>query len=802
MSEADRILEIKKAAAARLHRIPGVHAVGVGAKITEGKDTGELAITVFVVKKKKLEELVEEEIVPSEIEGAKTDVIEMPRVRLLNADPHSVTATVSPLPDGEDTTGGVVTLDGKATPDKGIIVVVDLTIQHLDHTPTNQFAFAQANGRQTLAQIAKVLEKSANQLNGAEADVNSATPTAVTITATPDFTVAVTNAYVLAADLTKYFKDYLLGGIGVEPGGSGNGSGTLGCIATTDPTEEHPEGMVVGLTNFHVVCPAADAETNLSADVQDGRMSVQFLLEDAEVTAGTWVLFIINDDPPPQNLIYSAFYVTEPGDTAATVASAILAAATGLPNGSTLAQTGDNPPTISLTGRGTIGCKTFGPPVPDPNANLRASVSKPNPTANIIKFEGDVSTGDYGIFVKMNPGGLKFTVGSFTNPKKAQSLEDVSQAVADSITQLPADLRGAISAGAAGKTVNVNNAEQVECRVLSDIRVGQPDADFGSTCSHCCSHRIGRILDAQVHSDVALIQLDPKLKYKVEIQDIAGGIKANPSALQKGLRVEKRGRSTGVTTGTVSYIEVSSDVEEDNGLVRLVEHGFMIDNDSADAFSLPGDSGSAILSTADNSLVGILWGHHLNGGDGMALGPLLDAFPKLQLSFSPAPGEDADTVQTVPEPFAFRALEGSATAAPLYPGFPGSKLGQRLEEAETEIRRTIAGREYADVVRRHIDEGFALVNQNRRVATVWHRSGGPEILEALARFVQFRNERLPAEVRGKSLAQCVERIRRAFMRYASADFAADLSRYALPVERFSGLTFSELLVALQSMRLE
>lgn len=52
MTDVDRIRTIKRAAATRLHAIPGVHAVGVGHKVVGGKKTDELAIAVFVDEKK------------------------------------------------------------------------------------------------------------------------------------------------------------------------------------------------------------------------------------------------------------------------------------------------------------------------------------------------------------------------------------------------------------------------------------------------------------------------------------------------------------------------------------------------------------------------------------------------------------------------------------------------------------------------------------------------------------------------------------------------------------------------------
>jgi hypothetical protein len=71
-------MEIKDRATERLLALPGVHAVGVGAKQVGGRRTEEVAIAVFVERKRPLSEVPENERIPQEIEGVKTDVIEMP----------------------------------------------------------------------------------------------------------------------------------------------------------------------------------------------------------------------------------------------------------------------------------------------------------------------------------------------------------------------------------------------------------------------------------------------------------------------------------------------------------------------------------------------------------------------------------------------------------------------------------------------------------------------------------------------------------------------------------------------------
>lgn len=60
---------------------PNVVGVGVGRKLVRGKETEELSIAVSVIKKLPAMSLRKEEIIPREIEGIKTDVIETGVIR-------------------------------------------------------------------------------------------------------------------------------------------------------------------------------------------------------------------------------------------------------------------------------------------------------------------------------------------------------------------------------------------------------------------------------------------------------------------------------------------------------------------------------------------------------------------------------------------------------------------------------------------------------------------------------------------------------------------------------------------------
>ena len=67
---------------------PGVVAVGVGKKITDGKQTDEDAIMIFVKEKKPLRKLDPQDVLPAMIQGIKTDVVQGGKIVALPTNKH------------------------------------------------------------------------------------------------------------------------------------------------------------------------------------------------------------------------------------------------------------------------------------------------------------------------------------------------------------------------------------------------------------------------------------------------------------------------------------------------------------------------------------------------------------------------------------------------------------------------------------------------------------------------------------------------------------------------------------------
>lgn len=79
----DKIRKIRDKYEQELMKINGVVGVGVGKKVVAGKESGQLAIIVFVAKKLPRSQLEKTSIIPESLEGIPVDVQEVGVVKAL-----------------------------------------------------------------------------------------------------------------------------------------------------------------------------------------------------------------------------------------------------------------------------------------------------------------------------------------------------------------------------------------------------------------------------------------------------------------------------------------------------------------------------------------------------------------------------------------------------------------------------------------------------------------------------------------------------------------------------------------------
>jgi hypothetical protein len=783
MQEYQEILKVKELAEGQLRSLPGVHAVGIGKKVIGGISLDEIVITVFVTQKKPLAALKADQVVPAEIDGIRTDVVEMPLPRLhFAANPNNLTFTISP--DQQS-----ISFFGKNTPGEGLVVTVQFTAT--TNAATTKFAVTyETEEHETREVIAKKIARAFNQSTSFTHTTATSTMTSVLVQGKPGTTVLLTGCKIVARDDEKYFKDWMRGGIQIQPGGADEllTSGTIGCLATTQPTPQFPQGMVVGITCHHIVAPVGRKSTNLTL-TREGTV-VTFAVDSDLIPPGTIVRINFPDIGIHPSM--TAYYETIQNDTLANIAGKISKAVNDLPLGPDVnAQPGAT--TVTISGSDFTGV-VFPPTAEDSDSNLKATVA-----GQTINFSGKVSDDGYGIFVELHPGGLSASFSIFYKPAKKAALEVITRDLAEAITKFKPDrTRGNVTASQSGDTqLIINNVQVVECKISRDIRVGQPDNSFCSICSPCCSHRVGVILDARLDVDVALIQLDAGLKYKPEVQEL--GLINGTNAPAVDMPVKKRGRSTRQTPGKVANVAVTGVSSDD---LRQFTNAFVIQSQTDLPFSSAGDSGAAVVD-ADNKVIGILFAGANLSSLATPWPSIVEAFP-LALNPNPPPpaGQSRDTIRIVPKSAAQLAAPqaknlADVTAEDIHPT-PEGRLGKRVEEAEREITATPAGRKYAALVRHHFSETRQLITDNRRVGVAWQRNGGPQIVEAVMRMLQRRDQPLPDVIDGRPLSDCLTAIQDALAQYASPELAADLATFIPRLQVFAGYSYNQLLAALRT----
>jgi hypothetical protein len=781
MPTFEQIVKIKESVELQLQKLANVHAVGIGKKRTGGNFTDDVAIVVLVAEKRSPGQLNPEDMVPTEINGVKTDVRELKRPRQHAAPTSNLVATIG----GNNS----VTFSGQEKPGTGLVVQLLFSVTANGGT-IPRVGSCSTIETNTLDDVAKNL---ANNITGSgiEGIAASHSGKQVTLQVDSHITATITDCTVTAADDKSYLDDHLRGGIQIWPGGILTG-GTLGLLVTTAPTPQQPQGKVVAITCQHVVAPAKGINTNMSAVVSRNQITFGGSATPAnslvQVSLGPKTLDAQFD-------VSDVFCLTQEGD-AGHLNQFVGRVRDAINQAKILGVTAEVDPTndlvlnFNLPAGIFMGCIAFGPDDHLADVDLKTIAM-----GTLLTFSGSVSDEDYGIYLRVNADGTRPTSGVFLNPAKGQDLSSIASALAKSFNALSTDYRGNVTASPDKATISFPNAQSVGCTIRSDIRVGQPDNTFSS--SRCCSHRFGRVLDAKISSDVAIIELDAGQKWVPEIEGfglVTGPHFLDPSDLNR--LVQKRGRAMPqTTTGFIDLLQLSGNVQADDGsFERHYVNAILVSSHATTPFALPADSGAAVIDIL-GGVVGILFGGADTVGWVTPIKQILtDDFPDLQLNIEPAPeaGHAPGDIRTVPK-HAMAAIEPAASFAK-YQSYTHS----RLAEVEQELSATEKGSAYVEVVKRHFSESQKLVNTNRRVATVWHRNGGPKILQALVNLLQRRDEPLPTQIEGRPLVDCVRKIREILARYASPALAADLGRSAVELEGFAGLSYTQMLAKLQS----
>jgi hypothetical protein len=105
-----------------------------------------------------------------------------------------------------------------------------------------------------------------------------------------------------------------------------------------------------------------------------------------------------------------------------------------------------------------------------------------------------------------------------------------------------------------------------------------------------------------------------------------------------------------------------------------------------------------------------------------------------------------------------------------------------------------AGQQYAELVSRHFDEVFQLINTNRRVAAVWHRNHGPTLVHVgMAILDDPEHAAFPMTIGGAPASEVFDRILSSWRLHGSPSLATDIDAHREALLALPGLGLVELL---------
>jgi hypothetical protein len=305
-------------------------------------------------------------------------------------------------------------------------------------------------------------------------------------------------------------------------------------------------------------------------------------------------------------------------------------------------------------------------------------------------------------------------------------------------------------------------------------KIGQPDI----ACCCCCKcNVVGEVVKALNNDlvDCAIARITPGSGFTNEILDIgfvfgSAPLKGGSTVLPHD-RVMKRGRTTGLTRGTVTAPSRNTTANPAAkppipARTRQIE---ITPDPEFPLFSDKGDSGSVIVNES-NVVVGLLWG----GQDGPNL-----TFANLITEVISALGItiiDSATAGTIPlggQPAGMISVAGEQPSA--------QPDDAALSVMVRGLSESAAGREAIAFFNRHGREINRLLDTNRQVKVSWHRYHGPSFTAHVIQSAKEPEHRIPAEIDGVTPVNLLLRMSVVLQEEGSAALAAAVAAQTVPL---------------------
>jgi hypothetical protein len=765
---------IKRRAAARLLKMPNVTGVGIGGRERNGQPTGEVVIKVFVAQKKPASEVPAGELIPASFEGVHTDVVEMGPGVPIAAVPGAVApaamatdeARTDPMRGGMDIridfglSAGGGTLGCFLRDRRDETAVYGLTNHHVVTKSKARFSRSRTVLQQSQADPA-ASERIGIVARGADDVARDAA--AIRIHRSQEWLPAIKDIGFVTGTHTVTVAEAATGTYQVRKRGAKTRltGGVVASIGTENlilPDDRGSFDMVIK-PNPHPAFPPSQ-QVFFAFFGDSGSVAVN---EDNEVIA---LLYRIESAAPtsqfvkaiatPIHIVLDRFRKFDRLDLEVAVA-------------------GPNPTDASE--RRTV------PPA------AGAAIL----TANDLIAKGDPVhrrplTGGSQIMAEpmlgaLNSATLGCVVTQVANPGTAYILTSFS---------------GVSANGSLPPT--------------SDTDVGQPDND--GSISGCCSNTVGAFSKAggpPVGPPVAaLVKLEDDQQWLAEILEIGliDGVDTF-DALDISMdiaHVRKYGAGTRLTGGKVVALggvhgTLPAGIAANAMLIRPNPNPSRPGEDIC--FSHFVDRGAVVVNS-NNAVVALLYGEEPviePSGQRIVHGvaaPILAVLDQLKtalggVALTVGKATLVDDVRTTSSRVI--ADRGKSALPPLRPRVAGPPAAV-LAHLQSELSRSATGQLIIARWLEHQREIRHLVDHHRKVATVWHRSGGPALLQAILRALHSPDVVIPTSINGLSIAASLDRLKRILCKYGSPALGADAEHVHSLLPDIGGLSFPEIVASL------
>jgi hypothetical protein len=367
--------------------------------------------------------------------------------------------------------------------------------------------------------------------------------------------------------------------------------------------------------------------------------------------------------------------------------------------------------------------------------------------------------------------------------------------------------------------------------VVGTTKAGQP-TDRDSSCE-CCSSIIGKVAGGGSDGirDAGVVKLAPGIEWQadiVEIGAIHGSHPITPTEAGTHPAVRKRGARTGLTGGTIDSVGFPALVDGKsfgNTMVVQPNADPSLPAETPVFFNHHGDSGSALVND-ENKVIGLVYAmplpagppnpgyHGLVSGWVLPINDILGSFPAhenfaLRVADAAVPGKinkvPGAAMAAVPREIAPVLLGdriGAEAEGPVRVPVAGIGLepppATALARLQQRLDRSERGQSLRALWLSHQAELLDLVGSNKRVATVWHRSGASALFGVLVRMLSQPQLTLPPTLNGEPLSACIDRVCAIFGRFGSAELQRDMAQVRDGLPELGGLDFDGVCRALEA----